>query len=335
MSSKIFLALLVFTCIYSCYAQQGSVVEALTAYNKWREENGKVYSSEAEKIYRQSVFLENYQSVQEHNKNSNHTYSVGINQFSDITLQEYQQRILMKNSPLNELAKNKNRLLQSSPIQNSNDTQIASSIDWRKKGGVSPVKNQGECGGCWTFSATGLMESFNLIHNKPQNVSLYSQQQLLDCVTLENGYFSEGCEGGVPSDAVQYAADFGVLSDNEYPYTGIQGQCNITSKTNGFQPVQFSYLDGTAEGLRKALNYGPVSVAMDASNMKEYTSGVFNNCTSKQFNLNHAVLAVGYDEEGNWIIKNSKGPNWGMEGYFLLAPGNTCGILELDFQITA
>ncbi|KAL4504249.1 hypothetical protein ABPG72_021087 [Tetrahymena utriculariae] len=105
-------------------------------------------------------------------------------------------------------------------------------------------------------------------------------------------------------------------SESAYPYTAVWGSCKVSGTSNGYKPVSFASYH-------------------DATNLYLYVSGIYNNCNPQYLNLNHAVLAVGYDNQGNWIIKNSWGASWGQQGYFLLAPNNTCSILDNPLQITA
>lgn len=187
-------------------------------------------------------------------------------------------------------------------------------IDWTTKGGVSPVKNQGQCGSCWAFSATGVLEASAKI--KGQTVSL-SEQQLVDC---SGSYGNHGCNGGWPSSALNYVKDHGIASESEYPYTAKTGTCQ---KNGGsFKIPSYSSASG-CNGLINGLNGKPVSVTVDASNWNSYRSGTFNNCATS---INHAVLLVGI-VGGNWKIKNSWGTSWGEAGFIrLTGTANTCGV---------
>lgn len=188
-------------------------------------------------------------------------------------------------------------------------------IDWVSKGGVSGVKNQGSCGSCWAFSATGVMESSAKI--KGQVVSL-SEQQLVDCSAAEGNH---GCNGGWPSNALNYVKAHGISTESEYPYTATTSSCK---KTGGnFHITSFSSAQG-CNGLQNAISAKPISVTVDATNWSKYSSGVFSNCAAS---INHAVLLVGV-VSNNWKIKNSWGTSWGESGYIRLATGNTCGLCQ-------
>ncbi|EAR95834.1 papain family cysteine protease (macronuclear) [Tetrahymena thermophila SB210] len=321
-----------------CFAQDISV-EKLLAYNKWSSQHQRVYLNEHEKLFRQMVFFENMQKIQEHNSDPNNTYSTHLNQFSDMTKEEFVEKILMKQDLVDHFMKGINQETTHSDSNNketqlnSKSLTLADSIDWRTKGAVTSVKNQGDCGSCWTFSAAGLMESFNFIKN---NVLVdFSEQQLLDCVYFTRGYNSYGCSGGWPDQCLNYASKIGITTLDKYPYVGVMTNCRGSGTNNGFKPKSWIQIPNTSNDLKSALNFSPVSVLVDASTLGIYKSGIFNGCDQSNISLNHAVLAVGYDQQGNWIIKNSWGTQWGENGYMRLAANNTCGILSYNFQITA
>jgi C1A family cysteine protease len=205
---------------------------------------------------------------------------------------------------------------------------IPASVDWRTQGAVTPVKNQGQCGSCWSFSTTGAMEGRYFLKNK--NLVSFSEQQFVDCSTENNG-----CNGGLMTLAFKYAQSAAIDTEAQYPYTGTQGTCNIpaagVAKVASYQTV-----DSKSElALRTALASGPVSVAVSAGSLgfQFYSKGILSLLCAGQ--LDHGVLAVGYGSEngkGYWIVKNSWGPNWGENGYLRIARKEndktvgTCGI---------
>ncbi|EAR95837.1 papain family cysteine protease (macronuclear) [Tetrahymena thermophila SB210] len=321
-----------------CLAQNINV-EKLLAYNQWSSQNQRVYLNEHEKLFRQMVFFENFQKIQEHNSDPNNTYSVHLNQFSDMTKEEFAEKILMKSDLVDHLMKGISQEATHNDTNNnetqlsSNSLTLADSIDWRTKGAVTSVKNQGGCGSCWSFSAAAVMESFNFIQNKA--LVDFSEQQLVDCVIPANGYNSYGCNGGWPVQCLDYASKVGITTLDKYPYVAVQKNCNVTGTDNGFKPKSWIQIPNTSNDLKSALNFSPVSVLVDASTWGNYYSGIFNGCDQTHISLNHAVLAVGYDQQGNWIIKNSWSTYWGENGFMRLAPNNTCGILSYNLQVTA
>ncbi|EAR99856.1 papain family cysteine protease (macronuclear) [Tetrahymena thermophila SB210] len=321
------------------YLAQDISIEKLLAYNKWSSQNLRNFLNDEEKLFRQLVFFENLQKVKDHNSQDYHTYSLALNQFSDMTEEEFVEKVLMKSDfvdlHIQQATSNNSTTstIEESTSSNSTSDNAAVTVDWRTKGAVTSVKNQGQCGSCWTFSAAGLMESFNFIKNK--NLTNFSEQQLVDCVNFANGYSSNGCNGGNPTQCLDYSSKFGITTLQNYPYVGVQKKCNITGTNNGFKPQSWKKIPNTSKDLQNALNFSPVSVVVDASTWSHYKSGVYNGCNQTKIRLNHAVLAVGYDSVGNWIVKNSWGTGWGEEGYIRLSPNNTCGILSYNNQITA
>lgn len=192
---------------------------------------------------------------------------------------------------------------------------INADIDWTTKGAVTPVKNQGQCGSCWAFSATGVAQSAAKI--KGQSVSL-SEQQLVDC---SGSYGNHGCNGGWPSSALSYVKDHGLSSESEYPYKGVTGTCH---KQGGTFKISSVASASGCTGLQNAIQGRPVSVTVDASNWSKYSGGVMTSCGTS---INHAVLLVGI-VSGDWKIKNSWGTGWGEHGFIRLGPGSTCGVCQ-------
>ncbi|TVU09732.1 hypothetical protein EJB05_43225 [Eragrostis curvula] len=203
--------------------------------------------------------------------------------------------------------------------------------DWREDGIVSPVKNQGHCGSCWTFSTTGALEAaYTQATGKP--ISL-SEQQLVDCAGRYNNF---GCNGGLPSQAFEYIKYNGGLDTEEaYPYKGVNGICHYKPENAGVKVLDSVNITlGAEDELKNAVGLvRPVSVAFEVINgFRLYKSGVFtsDHCGTSPMDVNHAVLAVGYGVENGvpyWLIKNSWGADWGDNGYFKMEMGkNMCGV---------
>jgi C1A family cysteine protease len=226
---------------------------------------------------------------------------MGVNQFSIYTAEEFAQRFL---TPMPMVGH----------PQGDNNYKVIGAVDWTSQGKVSHVKNQGQCGSCWAFSATGVTESFFLF--KGQTVDL-SEQQLVDC-TRNLG--NQGCNGGWPSNALKYGVSQGFTTTSAYPYVAKDQQCKVQG---GSYKIAGQTSFSGCNGLSNGINAHPISVTVDATNWSPYKSGVFNNCAAS---INHAVLLVGVDASGAWKIKNSWGTSWGESGFIRLAAGNTCGL---------
>lgn len=212
---------------------------------------------------------------------------------------------------------------------------IPDTVDWRTKNVVTPVKNQQQCGSCWAFSATGSLEGQHALKNK-KLVSL-SEQNLVDCSGPEG---NDGCEGGLMDDAFAYIKkNKGIDTEASYPYTAEDGNCAFKVNAIGATLKSWTDIDsGSESALTDAIaNVGPISVAIDASNpsFQSYSSGVYfeDQCSSSQ--LDHGVLAVGYgkkDSSEYYLVKNSWGTDWGMDGYILMSRNkdNNCGIATMS-----
>lgn len=194
-------------------------------------------------------------------------------------------------------------------------TPINADIDWTTKGMVSPIKNQGSCGSCWAFSATGIMESWALSKGQKANLS---EQQLVDC---SKKYGNDGCNGGFNYQGLNYVKDKGIASESEYPYTAKTGTCKVDG--GSFKIGKVNKIKGCNQ-IQDSIQSRPTGVSADATNWSRYSSGIFNNCGR---NLNHDILLVGLTST-YYKIKNSWGPSWGEQGYIRLAPGNTCGVCD-------
>lgn len=209
------------------------------------------------------------------------------------------------------------------------DFEIPNAIDWRTKGAVTPVKQQGVCGSCWTFASTGALEAAYFM--KTGRLIELSKQNLLDCVQPEKNQ----CYPASFRDAYDYIIkNGGIETESSYPYTGEKGKCNFKS-ANSVTTIQ-SYVSlpkGDEWALTKAIGtIGPITVAINDDLIKDYQGGVFYDSKCEKFKSNHVILAVGYGtdpKQGDYyLVKNSWGTDWGEEGYIRFARNrnNVCGI---------
>jgi len=311
--------------IASTFAFQIDNQELSSLWSAWKVIYSRYYHPGEEEA-RLAIFQENYKKIMKFNAQSD-SAKLGLNKFSDLTAEEFKN----KNSRCAFVEEDED-FVKANTEEIFEVGDLPDSIDWRKKDAVTPVKDQGQCGSCWSFSSTGVLEGFYAIKNS--KLLSFSEQQIVDCDT--NDY---GCMGGWPYQAIAYAGKNGLEGEDDYPYTAQDGKCQYekdkaTKINTGYTFVKAS--DVTA--LKTALVKGPVSVAIEADEevFQSYSSGVIkSDCGSS---LDHAVLVVGYKTIKGveaWIVKNSWGTSWGVSGYVYISTdpkpnGGTgvCGILS-------
>merc|ERR1712159_864079 len=180
-------------------------------WNQFKADFGKNYALAEEHDARYSTFKENVDFITSHNARSEeHGYTVGINQFADLTRTEYAAMLTYK-------AENK----KPNPIEVFDTSNNAESVDWVAKGAVTPVKNQGQCGSSWAFSTTGSTEgAYQIATGK---LLSFSEQELVDCA---GSYGNQGCNGGLMDNGFKYLEAKGDALESTYAYTGKNGKCN-------------------------------------------------------------------------------------------------------------
>ena len=283
-------------------------------FKEFMNMHGKQYYTLEEAIYRQDVFFQNLDFVNTMNELSTNGVKYAMNHFGDYTEDEFQYYYLDTNMT-QHLSKTRG-----CKTQPDYDGSVPDSWDWRDLGAVTSVKDQGQCGSCWSFSSAGAMEGAWAIETG-ELIDL-SEQQLMDCSKL---YGNLGCNGGLMDNAFEYAIDEGMCSLESVPYTAMSGSC--TDDVNNCERVaKFTYCVDVEPENELALKFAvydqPVSVAIEADTrtFQFYSSGVLDS-TSCGTTLDHGVLVVGYGVENQqkyWIVKNSWGSGWGEDGYIRL-----------------
>jgi C1A family cysteine protease len=270
-----------------------------------------------------SVFRNNLRNIILHNLDHTQNFTMGVNQFTDLTPEEFKAQFVggLKQDVGSYGCKSYSSSASGAPA----------SMDWRSKGAVTSVKNQGQCGSCWTFSSTGAIEGAWAI-SKGALINL-SEQELVDCAGLKYG--SMGCNGGQMEGAFKFVIENGQCDLSSYPYTAVDGtcqKCNAVVHMSSCSDVK----PNDQVSLKGAVAQQPVSIAIEADTkyFQSYSSGVLTS-SSCGTNLDHGVLIVGYGEEDGqkyWLVKNSWGTTWGEKGYVKIARSDStddagiCGI---------
>ncbi|XP_058081839.1 cysteine proteinase mucunain-like [Magnolia sinica] len=303
-------------------------------YEKWLAMHGKASNGLDEREKRFEIFKDNVQYVDEHNA-GNSTFKLGLNRFADLTNEEFRSMYLGTRTD----SKRRFSKPKSDRYLYRQGDKLPESVDWRTKGAVAPVKNQGSCGSCWAFSTIAAVEGINKIVT--DNLISLSEQELVDCDTSYN----QGCNGGLMDYAFQFIINNGGIdTEEDYPYKANDGRCDANRKNahvvtiDGYEDVPVN----DEKALQKAVVNQPISVAIEAGGraFQLYQSGVFTGRCGTE--LDHGVAAVGYGTENGvdyWIVKNSWGKSWGEDGYLrmernIAAKSGKCGIaMEASYPI--
>jgi cathepsin F len=277
----------------------------------------------------------------------------GLTQFSDLSVAQFRKTYLtLKPRTAQEIDAtpmyDSNKCLACERFPEVKDAKsTAGGFDWAAKGAVTPVKDQGQCGGCWAFGTTGDVEGVSFL--KTGKLQSLSEQQLISCDKKPN---DAGCNGGLQEHAFKYVIANGLTTESNYPYTSAKGRSGLCAKAKITAPIQkiasWAQVSKTSAGealIKGNLTAnGPLTIAMDAGPMQDYKSGVDHPinckhgkgaCGCTAMDLDHAILIVGYGtdttSDGNttayWKIKNSWSTNFGEEGYYRVVAGdNMCGL---------
>jgi len=304
-----------------------SETEKLSQWEKFKLEHKRSYGSTDEHDLRYGIFKRNLDRIEEHNAKKL-SWWMGVTVFADMTSDEFMDHITCGNitNPDHNPEKTE-ALFGSLPVDTNVTVDTTDGVDWVSMGYVTAVKNQGQCGGCWSFATTGAIESRYAITNRQRPIML-SEQELIDC---SSSYGNNGCNGGVTDWGFQYVmAQHGLCTENSYPYKAVTQttSCSaLRSRCGAHMDAIRSYADvrRSEANLQNAVNSGPVTVAIEANrDFQLYRGGIFSSTCGTR--LNHGVLAVGYGTQNGiqyWKIKNSWGPTWGESGYIRMC--KNCG----------
>ncbi|XP_061392985.1 procathepsin L [Musca vetustissima] len=294
------------------------------------KQTGRTYATAAEKALHEEIFKSRKSFVDANNKlfaAGKSTFETGINAFSDFTPTEFLKKLTgNRKSAKGEAAASRHRQRAEPPAA----SKLPDSFDWREKGGVTPVKFQGECGSCWSFATTGAIEGHYF--RKTGKLINLSEQNLIDCGKEDMGL--AGCDGGFQEYAFEFITNQkGVAKSDGYPYLDKKDTCKYKPNLKGAEINGFAKIDEKDEETMKKViaTLGPVACSVNGlESLLLYKRGIYSDEECNKGEVNHSVLVVGYGSENGqdyWIVKNSWDKAWGEEGYFRLPRGkNFCGI---------
>jgi len=293
-------------------------------FTRWVAENDKSYDH-SDFFNRYSTFKSNVDLINNHNA-LNKSYTLAVNKFADLNTAEFGKLMCGYKPEIRGTARYPSEITG----------VVGASVDWVAKGAVTPIKDQGQCGSCWAFSATGGIEGAVVVSGG--KLIDISEQQLVDC---SGSTGNQGCNGGLMDYAFQYVINNGgIASTASYPYRGRDMTCQkqpSVSKISGFKDIAV----GDEDALLVAVTQQPVSIAIEAdqSCFQFYHAGVLDD-PSCGTDLDHGVTAVGFDTDpatgkDYWRVKNSWGTQWGDNGYIKFVRGkNQCGLtLAASFPV--
>lgn len=303
-------------------------------HESWMARHGRTYEDDIEKAKRLNIFEKNVKFIESFNNNGTKSYKLGINEFADLTSEEFLRYYTTKHGLNDKFSSTKSQQLSPttlSSLKYENLSDVPSDMDWRQSGVVTSIKDQGQCGCCWAFSAVAALEGANKLSTG--KLIPLSEQQLLDCTTD-----TYGCDGGLITTAFDYIVkNGGIAAESDYPYEQSQDSCR--NQESVVKMSRYENVPASSEPtLLTAVAKQPIAVGIAVNeNFHLYQSGVYDgNCGDR---LNHAVTIIGYgtsNESGTkyWLIKNSWGTSWGENGYMKIArdigiEDGLCGIATM------
>jgi cathepsin F len=258
-------------------------------FKKFQVRHKKTYANNMEENVRYRIFKSNLFKIQQLNDREQGTGKYGITEFADLTLGEYRQRTGLL--PHHERHASHENEIRNAPAEIPVVDELPTEFDWRDKGVITQVKNQGNCGSCWAFSVVGNIEGLNAI--KTGQLEEYSEQELLDCDTVD-----KACGGGFMDQAYKALEQLGGLElESEYPYVAKKEKACNFNKTMSHVAVAGAVDLPKNETAMAAwlVKNGPISIGVNANAMQFYRGGISHPwhplCSKKQ--LDHGVLIVG------------------------------------------
>merc|ERR1711997_717417 len=297
-------------------------------FEAFEKDFGKSYKDSAERLTRFSIFVKNLRDIERHNRTPGQKWKKTVNEFADMTQKEFTSS---RNGYINTV-KPSGSFSRAADRSNINMADLPESVDWRDQGVITDVKDQGHCGSCWAFATIESIESYLKINSPEDAMPELSAQHITSCTPneLQCGG-SGGCKGSVPQLGFVYSQLFGLVTEDDYPYTsgsfGVSWNCkydadsmNAMATVRGYETLPKNEYEPVMNHLA---NVGPLSIAVDASGWSFYGGGVFDSCSyDRNIEINHAVQLVGYGTDASegdyWIVRNSWGSSWGENGYIRL-----------------
>jgi len=291
--------------------------EVTQAFKDFQVKYNKTYETLEESIKRLEVFAENLEKVERQNKEHvaiGGEEVFGVTKFMDLSAAEFKQKYLTAQP---------NNVADSERVQPDLSRPQALDIDWRTKGVVTTIKDQGQCGSCWAFSAVDAIESYGVLNGK-YTLTKLSTQQVNACDKVDGG-----CNGGNTESAYEYVSKAGgIETEQDYPYTsggGRTGICKFEASKVAYKISGYKSIAKGEDNVHAAMTDGPLSICVAAEAFQTYNSGILKLCPG---GIDHCVQAIGYDDSANyWLVRNSWGTSWGEKGFIRMEQGkNICKI---------